>query len=93
MKPTLVEPSIKYILNSELKTSKYNKFLENSFLFNITLFTLFCLLLLFLGWLFYKDKQDPRAKRERERKKKEYIMSKLHMYQKMKQEVYTNIPG
>jgi len=92
MKPTLVEPSIKYILNSELKTSRYNKFLENSFLFNLTLFTLFCLLVLFLGWLFYKDKQDPRAKRERERKKKEYIMSKLHTYQKMKQEVYTNIP-
>jgi len=92
MKPTLVEPSIKYILNTELKTSKYNKFLENSFLFNITLFTLFCLLVLFLAWLFYKEK-DPRAKKERERKKKEYIMSKLHTYQKMKQEVYTNIPG
>ena len=93
MRPTLVEPSIKYILNSELKTSRYNKFLENSFLFNLTLFTLFCLLVIFLGWLFYKEKQDPRAKRERERKKKEYIMSKLHTYQKMKQEVYTNIPG
>jgi hypothetical protein len=93
MKPTLVEPSIKYILNSELKTSRYNKFLENSFLFNLTLFTFFCLLLLFLGWLFYKEKQDPHVKRERERKKKEYIMSKLHTYQKMKQEVYTNIPG
>ena len=93
MRPTLVEPSIKYILNSELKTSRYNKFLENSLFFNIILFTLFCLLLLFIGWLFYKGKQDPAVKKERERKKREYIMSKLHTYQKMKQEVYTNIPA
>ena len=93
MKPSLVEPSIKYILNSELKTSRYHKFLENSFLFNLTLFILFCLLFMFICWLFYKGNQDPNVKKERERKKKEYIMSKLHTYQKMKQEVYTNIPG
>ena len=92
MKPSLVEPSIKYILNSELKTSRYHKFLENSFLFNLTLFILFCLLFVFISWLFYKGNQDPNVKKERERKKKEYIMSKLHTYQKMKQEVYTNIP-
>jgi hypothetical protein len=92
MKPSLVEPSIKYILNSELKTSRYHKFLENSFLFNITLFILFCLIVAFISWLFYKGNQDPNLKKERERKKKEYIMSKLHTYQKMKQEVYTNIP-
>jgi hypothetical protein len=92
MKPALVEPSIKYILNSELKTSRYHKFLENSFLFNLTLFILFCFIFLFIAWLFYKGNQDPNLKKERERKKKEYIMSKLHTYQKMKQEAYTNIP-
>jgi hypothetical protein len=47
---------------------------------------------MFICWLFYKGNQDPNVKKERERKKKEYIMSKLHTYQKMKQEVYTNIP-
>ena len=92
MNPTLVEPSIKYILNSELKSSRYNKFIENSFMFNLILFVLFIVFFLFLGWLLYKGKQDPKIIKERERKKKEYIMSKLHTYQKMKQEVYTNIP-
>ena len=90
--PSLVEPTIKKVLNSELRMSNEYKFEQNSLLLNIGLFILFVVSVSFFLWYSYKGKQDPFLKREKDKKKREYILSKLQHYQKMKQEVFTNIP-
>ena len=88
--PVLVEPTIKMVLNSELRMSNEYKFEQNSLLLNIGLFIAF--VVFFVLWYCYKGKQDPFLNQEKEKKKREYILSKLQHYQKMKQETFTNIP-
>ena len=90
--PSLVEPTIKKVLNSELRMSNEYKFEQNSLLLNLALFIVFVVFFSFILWYSYKGKQDPFLKREKDKKKREYILSKLQHYQKMKQEVFTNIP-
>ena len=46
----------------------------------------------FILYIKYKGKQDVSKLIENENKKKNYILSKLHFYQKMKSKEYTNIP-
>jgi phosphotransferase system glucose/maltose/N-acetylglucosamine-specific IIC component len=90
--PVLVEPTIKMVLNSELRMSNEYKFEQNSLLLNIGLFIAFIVFFSFVLWYCYKGKQDPFLNQEKEKKKREYILSKLQHYQKMKQEAFTNIP-
>jgi hypothetical protein len=90
--PLLVEPTIKKVLNSELRMSNEYKFQQNSMMLNLSLFILFIVFFSFVLWYCYKGKQDPFLKREKDKQKREYILSKLQHYQKMKQEVFTNIP-
>ena len=90
--PVLVEPTIKMVLNSELRMSNEYKFEQNSLLLNIGLFIAFVVFFSFFLWYCYKGKQDPFLNQEKEKKKREYILSKLQHYQKMKQETFTNIP-
>ena len=90
--PVLVEPTIKKVLNSELRMSNDYKFQQNSLLLNLGLFVVFVVFFSFVLWYCYKGKQDPFLKLEKEKKKREYILSKLQHYQKMKQEVFTSIP-
>jgi phosphotransferase system glucose/maltose/N-acetylglucosamine-specific IIC component len=90
--PVLVEPTIKMVLNSELRMSNEYKFEQNSLLLNIGLFIAFVVFFSFVLWYCYKGKQDPFLNQEKEKKKREYILSKLQHYQKMKQEAFTNIP-
>ncbi len=92
MYPSLVEPTIKYVINSELKTCKSNKFEINSIYLNIGSFIFITSLIGFILWLKYKGKQDIKTQLENERKKKEYILSKIGHFQRMKQRIYTNMP-
>jgi hypothetical protein len=92
MYPTLVEPSIKHVIMSELKASRGNKVQRNTLLLNGLGFLFLGSTIAFILWLQYKGKQDVRAQVEREQKKREYILSKLQMYQRMKAKEYTNIP-
>lgn len=92
MYPSLVEPTIHSILRYELKNSHEHKFKQNSFLVNTLGFLfLFTFLGLFL-WIHYKGKQDIHAQILRERKKREYVMSKLNYYQRIKEQEYSGIP-
>ena len=92
MYPSLVEPTIHSILQYELKNSRQNKFQRDSFYVNVIGFVfLFSFIGLFL-WIHYKGKQDVSAQIIRERKKKEYILSKLNYYQRIKDQEYTGIP-
>ena len=87
-----MEPTIKYILHSELKTSRELKFDKNSFLFNTLCFIALALTIGFILWLRYESKKDIYQMMERENKKKNYILSKIQLYQKIKTREYTNIP-
>ncbi len=92
MYPSLVEPTIKYILQSELKTSNELKFYRNSLIYNIICFIALFSVIGFILWLRYKDKQDKTQIMMRENKKRDYILSKIQLYQKIKTREYTNIP-
>jgi hypothetical protein len=92
MYPTLVEPTIKYILQSELKTSRETKFQKNSYIYNIVIFLFITSIIGFILWLQYNGKQDKAKMIEKENKKRDYILSKIQMYQKIKTREYTNIP-
>lgn len=92
MYPSLVEPTIKYILHSELKTSREIKFDKNNIIYNILCFIALTSSIGFILWLQYKGKQNVSQIIERENNKRNYILSKIQMYQKIKTREYTNIP-
>jgi hypothetical protein len=77
IKPTLIEPGVKYFLNGTLKECR--KFKDNyiSVIFNISMIIL--LFVLVGGFLVYRYKGKPTlAELElKSRKKQEYIVSKL----------------
>ncbi len=86
IKPTLIEPGVRYFLNGTLKECK--KFKDNyiSVIFNIGLIVL--LIVSIGGFLMYRYKGKPTQKEMelKERKKQEYIISKLQQlaYEKKK---------
>lgn len=93
MYPMLVEPNIKNVINSELRTCKQEKFYRNSNYLNIGGFLFIASLVSFTLWLKYQGKHDIKAVLENERKKKEYILTKLNQFQRMNQRAYTNMHG
>jgi hypothetical protein len=92
MYPSLVEPTIKCVLQSELKHCQDKRLSRSSTIFNIVCFAVLVGGIGFMLWYQYKDKQDTYANWERERKKRDYIMSKLQVVQKMNQRMFTNLP-
>lgn len=83
--PNLIEPGVRYFIGSTLKECKKfkNKYYNN--IFNIT--TLICLTILAIVFFIYRYKGKP-SKQELEDKnikKKEYIISKLHKLANYKQ--------
>ncbi len=92
MYPILVEPTIKYVINNELKSCKQDKFYRHSIYLNVGGFIFITSVIGFILWLQYKGKQDIQTQMENDRKKKEYILSKLNTIQRMNQRAYTNMP-
>jgi hypothetical protein len=92
MNPILVESTIKNIMNSQLSNCKKDKFVKNSTFLNISLFLLLSGIISFILFIQYKGKQNVVERIQRENKKRNYILSKLHVFQKMKEKEFTNIP-
>ncbi len=92
MFPSLVEPNIHSILQYELKNSHQQKFERDSLYLNVGGFLFLFSLIGLILWIHYKGKQDVSAQQLRERKKKEYILSKLNTYQRIKNQEYSGIP-
>ena len=96
-KPTLVEPGIKYFLNETLKKCREFRSKYNNWLFNIGLFIAFVLILGAILLYKYKGKLTPVEKDVKERKKQQYILSKIKNFQDAKriasQELITGLPG
>ena len=90
--PLLVEPTIKSIMNSQLNDCKKDKFLRNSMFLNIFLFITFLVVLSVILFIQYKGKQNIEQQIIKDNKKRNYILSKLQVLQKMKESQFTNIP-
>lgn len=77
VKPSLIESNTRYFLGHTLKQCRILKNNYISYIFNISMFVLF--LILFGGILIYryKGKLTPAEKEIKNRKKYEYIISKL----------------
>jgi len=83
--PILVESTIKNIMNSQLNNCKKDKFIKNSLIMNISLFILFCSIVSCILFIQYKGKQNIEERINRDNKKRNYILSKLQVLQKMKE--------
>ena len=92
MNPTLVEPTIKSIMNSQLNNCKKDKFLRNSMILNIFLFFVVSSVISCILFIQYKGKQNVEDRINKDNKKRNYILSKLQVLQKMKESQFTNIP-
>ena len=74
---SLVEPNVKYFLNSTLK--KCNNFKEQNinFFFNVSLAGLFFIIVFTILFFKYRGNMTYREEQQRRRKDKEYIIKKL----------------
>jgi len=90
--PLLVEPTIKSIMNLQLNNCKKDKFSKNSIILNICLFLTFSVIISVILFVQYKGKQNIQDQINRDNKKRNYILSKLQVLQKMKETQFTNIP-
>ena len=90
--PILVESTIKSIMNSQLNDCKKDKFSKNSMILNISLFFIFCSILSLILFIQYKGKQNIEERINKDNKKRNFILSKLQVLQKMKESQFTNIP-
>jgi hypothetical protein len=84
MYPSLVEPTIKVIMKQQLDVCNKDKFQKNSIILNIVIGAVILFIISVILYVKYNGKQDIKQMKERERKKKEYILSKINNYQKMK---------
>ena len=92
MNPLLVEPTIKSIMNLQLNNCKKDKFSKNSMILNGFLFLIFSVIVGAILFIQYKGKQNIEDQINRDNKKRNYILSKLQVLQKMKESQITNIP-
>jgi len=92
MYPHLVEKNILFVLKDQLSECNQQKLYKNSIIFNISLFIILVAVISIILYNKYKGKQDIKQIIENENKKKNYILSKLQFYQKMKNKEYTNMP-
>jgi hypothetical protein len=95
-KPILTEPGVKYFLNQTLKQCHIIKDKYKNFLFNLSLFIGFLLILGFILIYKYKGRLTPREKHEKNREKQQYILSKIKILQdtkrKLHQDLITGLP-
>ena len=92
MYPTLVEPTIRIIMTEQLNKCNKTKFEHNTLVFNLVTGLLLISIISIILYITYKGKQDFRSIREREDKKRNFILSKVNFYQKMKTKEFTNMP-
>jgi hypothetical protein len=96
-KPLLVEPGIKYFLHETLKKCKEYKEQYNNYLYNAGLFIFFTLILGAILLYKYRGKLSTEEMQQRDREKRQYILSKIKNFQDAKriahQELITSLPN
>jgi len=96
-RPNLIEPGIKYFLTETLKQCREFREKYNNTLYNMALAVLFFVILAILLLHKYKGKLTPEELEEKDREKKQYILSKIRNYQQAKlreqQDLITGLPN
>lgn len=94
-KPVLIEPGIKYYLNSTLKNIKKTKNYYSNSIYNIVMGVLFILIFGSILWYMYKNKKNVGKKEKDDIMKKHYILSKLQQLNaiRVKNNDITNLPN
>jgi hypothetical protein len=96
-KPRLVENGVKYFLNETLKKCHQIKEKFHNWIFNLSLFLIFCIILAAILIYKYKGKLTPIEKQKKEREKQQFILSKIQKFQEAKkrahQELITGLPN
>jgi len=96
-KPQLVEAGTKYFFQQSLKQCREFRNKYNNWIFNISLFAVFSLILGTIILCKYKGKLTPMERDKKDREKKQYILSKIKNFQDAKriahQELITGLPG
>ncbi len=93
-KPLLVEPGVKYFINGSLKECRKFKDKHITFWFNLGMMGIF---IVFFGGILlyrYKGKLTPSEIKVKNRKKKEYILTKLNQLHDIKRQknMITDLP-
>jgi hypothetical protein len=78
-KPILIEPGVKYFLNTTLQQCKIFKDRYYNFLFNLGILLMFILILSLTLYYKYKGKLSKKDEELKLRHKQEYILSKLKL--------------
>jgi Na+/H+ antiporter NhaD/arsenite permease-like protein len=91
MWPQLVEPNIVNIMKHQLNECNKQKLIKNTIKFNLIAGAIIIFIICVILYIKYKGKQDTRTMNERENKKRDYILSKLQFYQKIKTKEFTNM--
>ena len=91
MWPQLVEPNIVNIMKHQLNECNKQKLMKNTFTFNLIAAGIIIFIICVILYIKYKGKQDVRSMNEKENKKRDYILSKLQFYQKIKTKEFTNM--
>ena len=97
VRPSLVEPGVKYFFRETLKQCHHFKEKYYNFLFNLGLFLLFVFVLLVILFFKYKGRLTPSEREQKTREKQQYILSKIKNFQEAKkiaqQELITGLPN
>ena len=94
-KPSLIEPGMKSFLSHTLKQCKEYKESNQNIFYNIGFFAIFFLIIGGILLYKYKGKLTPYQNQQKEKKKQEYIVSKLQQisYIKNKTSMITDLPN
>ena len=97
LRPSLVEPGVKYFIGSTLKQCREFKDKHINILFNISVFVVFTTIVAVILIYRYKGKPSPAEIEIKNRKKQEYIVSKLQQLAYIKRQtsdrLITNLPN
>ena len=97
MNPILIEPGVKYYLSKQFDNYKLFKERHTYIIVNISLFIF--LIAIIIGFIFmsYKGKPNKKELEVKNEKKKQYILSKIKNFQKIKNKfnynTITNLPN
>lgn len=91
MWPQLVEPNIINIMKQQLNECNKQRLIKNTITFNLIGGSVIICIICIILYIKYKGKQDIRTMNEKENKRRDYILSKLQFYQKIKTKEFTNM--
>jgi hypothetical protein len=84
IRPRLVEPGVKYFINTTLEQCHNLKYKYYNLLYNLGLLILFVIIVAITLYLKYKNKNNLKLQDEKKRQAKEYILNKLRFMQDYK---------